>query len=270
MIKGVLLVGCGKMGTTMLNGWRKAGIAKQYYIVEPDERHHSLLDKDCLYVTDYDALGADIDVTIIVFALKPQVMANALGVYGDLIKRCAARVLSIAAGKPIAFFADFFGHDCPIMRCMPNTPSAVGAGITAICGNDACTRNDLDMAYDLLHGVGEVVFLDTEEQMDAVTGLSGSGPAYVFYMIDCMCDAGIKAGLGQDLSMKLALHTVFGASKLALESSETAEQLRINVTSPGGTTKAGLDQLMDEKSGLHSLMERTILAAGARSKELGS
>jgi len=151
---------------------------------------------------------------------------------------------------------------------MPNTPAAIGQGITAIVGNAHTSAAQLDLAGLLLGAVGQVVRLDTEEQMDAVTGVSGSGPAYVFHMIECMAKAGEAQGLAPDLAMQLAQATVAGAGALAEAADETPDELRKNVTSPNGTTQAGLNVLMDEVAGLPPLMARTVAAAADRSREL--
>jgi pyrroline-5-carboxylate reductase len=151
---------------------------------------------------------------------------------------------------------------------MPNTPAAVGYGITAIIGNGQAKEDALDLAEMLLRAVGQVVRLESEDQMDAVTGLSGSGPAYVFHMIECLARAGEAQGLAPDLAMHLAKATVAGAGALAEAADESPAQLRVNVTSPNGTTQAGLAVLMDESSGLLSLISRTVAAATDRSREL--
>ena len=153
---------------------------------------------------------------------------------------------------------------------MPNTPAAVGKGITAIIGNAAATDAQLALAEELLSAVGRVVRLDSEDQMDAVTGLSGSGPAYVFHLIECLAAAGEAEGLSPALSMELAITTVAGAGALAQLSDESAAQLRVNVTSPNGATAAGLSVLMDAEKGLPPLIKRTVSAAADRSRELRS
>ena len=160
------------------------------------------------------------------------------------------------------------GAATPIVRAMPNTPAAVGRGITAIIGNAHATPAHLDATEALLRAVGQVVRLESEDQMDAVTGLSGSGPAYVFHMIECMARAGEAQGLAPALAMQLAQATVAGAGALAEAADETPAELRKNVTSPNGTTQAGLEVLMDEATGLPPLMARTVAAAADRSREL--
>ena len=153
---------------------------------------------------------------------------------------------------------------------MPNTPAEIGLGITAIVANKNVSKDAFELAGNLLSAIGEVVSLNSEEQMDAVTGLSGSGPAYVFYLIDVLAAAGHKQGLDKELAMKLAKMTVLGGGQLAAGSTAVPEKLRVNVTSPNGTTEAGLNILMNSENGLGPLIEKTVAAATARSKELAN
>jgi pyrroline-5-carboxylate reductase len=177
--------------------------------------------------------------------------------------------LSIAAGTPISAFETALGADSPIIRSMPNTPAAIGRGITAIVGNANATAAHMDMADALLRAVGQVVRLEDEHQIDAVTGVSGSGPAYVFHLIETLAAAGVAEGLPADLAMKLAKATVGGAGQLAEDADEDPGQLRVNVTSPNGTTHAALQVLMDEKTGFPPLLRRAVKAAADRGRELG-
>jgi pyrroline-5-carboxylate reductase len=177
--------------------------------------------------------------------------------------------LSIAAGTPISAFETALGADSPIIRAMPNTPAAIGRGITAIVGNANATAAHMDMADALLRAVGQVVRLEGEHQIDAVTGVSGSGPAYVFHLIEALAAAGVAEGLPADLAMKLAKATVGGAGQLAEGADEDPGQLRVNVTSPNGTTHAALQVLMDEKTGFPPLLRRAVKAAADRGRELG-
>lgn len=203
---------------------------------------------------------------VILIAVKPQMMGDALPVIaafggGDTV------FVSVAAGTPLSAFEDVFGASTPIVRAMPNTPAAVGRGITAICANDA-GQGALGQADMLLSAVGEVVRLEGEHQMDAVTGVSGSGPAYVFYLIETLAAGGVAQGLPEDLAMQLAKATVAGAGHLAMEAAEDPAQLRVNVTSPNGTTQAALEVLMDEDTGFPNLLPRAVAAATKRSGEL--
>ena len=259
---GLVLLGCGKMGSAMLEGWLKDGLpATSVYVQDP-------------YPSDWvKASGVHVNAelpatpAIVLIAVKPQMMAHALPVL-QAMGNGSTVFLSVAAGISIATYEEILGAQTPIIRAMPNTPAAVGKGITAIVGNAHTDAAQLDLADTLLSAVGQVVRLDAEGQMDAVTGVSGSGPAYVFHMIECLAKAGEAQGLGADLAMALAKATVAGAGALAEDADETPTQLRINVTSPNGTTQAGLDVLMDETAGLPDLIRKTVTAATERSKEL--
>jgi len=261
-VERLTLLGCGKMGGAMLKGWLAAGLAPSAVtVIDP---------KPGAWLEELAGEGLALNpavvepATVALIAVKPQMMGEAvpklkpMGGGGTLM-------ISIAAGTPISAFEAMFGEATPIIRAMPNTPAAVGKGISALIGNAAAGEAAMQMAEALLAAVGETVRLEIEAQMDAVTGLSGSGPAYVFHMIEAMAAAGEAAGLGPDLAMRLARATVVGAGALAERSEETAETLRVNVTSPGGTTAAGLSVLMPE---LPALMTRTVAAAAARGRAL--
>lgn len=260
---GLVLLGCGKMGQAMLAGWLAAGLPpRQVWIVEPTPAP-SLAG---LGVRVNEPLPAR--AAVVVLAVKPQMMPEALPQVAPLADT-GAMFLSIAAGLPLAWFAARLGEATPIVRAMPNTPAAVGRGIAALIANPA-GEAALPLAEALLAAVGQTVRLAAESQMDAVTAVSGSGPAYVFHLIEALAAAGEAQGLAPDLAMTLARATVVGAGALAHVSPETAETLRVNVTSPGGTTAAALAVLMDDKTGLPPLMARAVAAAAARSKALGA
>ena len=262
--RGLVLLGCGKMGSAMLEGWLKRGLpARSVWVMDP---HPS----DWLQAQGVN-LNAELpaDPAIVLVAVKPQMMAEALPVLQPL-GNGTTLFLSVAAGVTIASYEAMLGGDTPIIRAMPNTPAAVGQGITAIVGNTPASETQLAQAEELLSAVGEVVRLETEAQMDAVTGVSGSGPAYVFHMIECLAAAGEAQGLAPELAMQLAKATVAGAGALAMQAGEDPAQLRRNVTSPNGTTQAGLEVLMDEQAGLPSLVKATVAAAADRSRELAN
>lgn len=262
--RGLVLLGCGKMGSAMLEGWLKDGLpAKSVYVQDP-------------FPSDWvKGSGVEVNVTlpsapaIVLIAVKPQMMAEALPVLKTM-GNGSTLFLSVAAGISIGTYENILGSETPIIRAMPNTPAAVGKGITAIVGNTHTSGAHLDLADKLLSAVGQVVRLADEGQMDAVTGVSGSGPAYVFHMIECLAKAGEAQGLAADLAMALAKATVAGAGALAEAAEEDPSQLRINVTSPNGTTQAGLEVLMDEANGLPDLIHKTVAAATDRSKELAN
>ncbi|MCA0963698.1 pyrroline-5-carboxylate reductase [Salipiger bermudensis] len=262
--RGLVLLGCGKMGSAMLEGWLKRGLpARSVWVMDP---HPS----DWLQAQGVN-LNAELpaDPAIVLVAVKPQMMAEALPVLQPL-GNGTTLFLSVAAGVTIASYEATLGADTPIIRAMPNTPAAVGQGITAIVGNAPASETQMAQAEELLSAVGEVVRLEAEAQMDAVTGVSGSGPAYVFHMIECLAAAGEAQGLAPELALQLAKATVAGAGALAMQAADDPAQLRRNVTSPNGTTQAGLEVLMDEEAGLPPLMKATVAAAADRSRELAN
>lgn len=260
---GLVLLGCGKMGSALLQGWLSQGVPPaSVWVIEP-------------YPSDWlKAQGVNLNAglpaapAVVLIAVKPQMMGAALPQLQALAGG-ATLFLSIAAGTKIAAFEETFGGAAHIVRSMPNTPAAVARGITAMIGNANATPDDLDLAEALLSAVGQVVRLSSEDQIDAVTALSGGGPAYVFHLIEAMAAAGVAAGLPEEMSMQLARATVIGSGELARQSPESAAQMRINVTSPGGTTAEALKVLMDEGAGFPALLAKAVKAAADRGRELG-
>jgi pyrroline-5-carboxylate reductase len=262
--RGLVLLGCGKMGSAMLAGWLAQGLpAASVWVLDPNP-------SDWLQGLDGLNLNADLpaDPAIVLIAVKPQMMGAALPSL-QALGNGSTTFVSVAAGTPIAKFEDVLGRTTPIIRAMPNTPAAISQGITAMIGNSHVSAPALDLCETLLSAVGQVVRLKAESQMDAVTAVSGSGPAYVFLMIEAMAAAGVKQGLSRELAMQLAKATVAGAGALALTSEDEPDQLRVNVTSPGGTTAAALEVLNDQ-NGLPDLMRAAVRAAAERSKALGA
>lgn len=260
--KGLVLVGCGKMGGAMLRGWLKDGLPASSVWVKDPYPADWLVAAGVNLNTEFPA-----DPAVAIIAVKPQMMGEALPQVAAL-GGGRTLVISVAAGTPIAKFEEVFGDGTPIIRAMPNTPAAIGRGITAIIGNGRTTADHMDLARSLLSAVGQVVELEIESQMDAVTAVSGSGPAYVFHLIETLAAAGEAEGLSPALAMALAKATVGGAGDLAEQSDETPSQLRVNVTSPNGTTQAALRVLMNQVNGFPALMTRAVRAAADRSREL--
>jgi pyrroline-5-carboxylate reductase len=261
----LILVGCGKMGGALISGWLARGVpANGLIVIEPKPTALPKLPKAVRVIADRAALPVSVGPRAVVFAVKPQVMDGVVPAYAGLGR---ALYLSIAAGKPIAYFQAKLGKGARVVRAMPNTPAAVGRGMSVLAAGNATTKADRRLATDLMAAVGEVAWIDDEALMDAVTAMSGSGPAYVFHLIEAMAEAGAKAGLPSDLAAKLARETVIGAGELARQSKDSADVLRRNVTSPGGTTEAALKILMGS-TGLAKLMARAVAAAKKRSREL--
>ncbi|WP_299412594.1 pyrroline-5-carboxylate reductase [uncultured Sulfitobacter sp.] len=259
---GLVLLGCGKMGSAMLEGWLSRGLPPaSVRVVDPAP-------SDWLRGTGVH-LNGDLPAApaIVLVAVKPQMMADALPTLQQM-GNGSTLFVSVAAGTPISYFEKTLGAQTPVVRAMPNTPAAIAQGITAIVGNAEAGADGLNEAEVLLSAVGEVVRLTEEAQIDAVTGVSGSGPAYVFHMIETLAAAGVEQGLPEDLAMQLARATVAGAGALAMAADEGPDQLRVNVTSPNGTTQAALEVLMNPQSGFPDLLRRAVAAAADRSREL--
>ena len=260
--EGLVLLGCGRMGGAMLDGWLAGGVsADRIWVVDPNP------------AAQVTALGVHLNQelpsrpAVAVVAVKPQLLDKALPTLAPF-GGGGTLMLSVAAGVPMARF-ERLGPGTPVVRSMPNTPAAMGRGITALIANDAAGDAGMAQAEALMSAVGETVRLESEEQMDAVTAVSGSGPAYVFHLIETMAAAGEAEGLPPDLALQLARTTVAGAGALAMDSGEDPGALREAVTSPAGTTAAALEILMDRDAGLPPLMRRAVAAAAELSRALG-
>lgn len=265
----LVLVGGGKMGAAMLGGWLDRGLAPaEVLVVEPSpEIGAALTEKHgVVVVADASALPADIGPDVVVLAVKPQVMEAVAPAYARFAASGAV-FLSIAAGKTLAFFARLLGEGAAVVRSMPNTPAAVRRGVTVACASPAVAATQRTRCQELLEAVGACHWVEDEGLMDAVTAVSGSGPAYIFLLAECLARAGAAAGLPADLAANLARATVAGSGELLFRSDDTPETLRKNVTSPGGTTAAALSVLMAE-DGLQPLMDAAVAAATRRSREL--
>ena len=266
----LLLVGCGKMGGALLAGWLSRGLASDNItIVEPAADLASAIraKHGVTVVAAAAELPVDLRPAALVFAVKPQMMDEVVPHFRRFAET-GAWALSIAAGTTIGSVQNRLGPEAAIVRAMPNTPAAIARGITALCANHKVTAGERQAAEALVAAVGDVVWIDDETLMDVVTAVSGSGPAYVFLMIEALAEAGRMNGLPADIAERLAEATVAGAGELALVSDEAAGQLRRNVTSPGGTTEAALNVLM-AADGLPALLERAVEAAIRRGRELG-
>lgn len=261
--EGLVLLGCGKMGTALLTGWLEAGIPpSSVWVIEPNPT--DWLVQTGIHLNE----GLPTTAAVALLAVKPQMMGAALPAL-QALGSGTTLFISIAAGTTIATFESALGTTTPIIRTMPNTPAMVGRGITALCANAHASPDDMALAKALMAAVGEVVELTDEAQIDAVTAVSGSGPAYVFHLIETLAAAGVAEGLPESVAMQLARATVCGAGELAHRSPDSAAQLRINVTSPGGTTAAALAVLMDPGTGFPALLKRAVKAAADRGRELG-
>jgi pyrroline-5-carboxylate reductase len=266
----LVLVGCGKMGSAMLRGWLARGLAPDHaVVVEPaGPPAADLAGAGLQHVAGPADLPAGFIPDAVILAVKPQMMDGAIGDYARFT-RPETLFLSIAAGKTIAYFERHLGKNAAIVRAMPNTPAAIARGISVVVANPHVTPAEHALADGLLAACGEVAWVMEEGLIDPVTALSGGGPAYVFLLIEALAEAGRKAGLPADLAMRLARVTVSGAGELARQSTESAAELRQNVTSPKGTTLEALNVLM-APDGIQPLFDRAIAAATRRSRELAS
>lgn len=264
-ISGTLvLVGAGKMGGALLEGWLSRGLPpKNIVVLEPTpSKAIKTLARRGIRINPKNRSG---EVAAIVIAVKPQTALEALPALAALLDSRTV-VVSIMAGRTLAFLENALPK-AAVVRAMPNTPAAIGRGITVAVGNARVTAASRRLAHELLTATGSVEWVKDEALMDAVTAVSGSGPAYVFLLAEAMARAGVAAGLPAALAEKLARETVAGSGELLHRSPLPAAILRQNVTSPGGTTAAALDVLMGS-GGLEPLMTRAVAAATRRGKEL--
>jgi len=270
MIKGpLLLVGCGRMGSAMLSGWLDCGLPPtDVVVVEPDAKAATQISRqlNIQTVASADDIDKDFFPSTVIIAVKPQKMNDMLHGYrrfsgGETV------FLSIAAGKTLAYFEKILGNTTAIIRAMPNTPATVRRAVTVIIANDHVSTAQKQNCMALLNAIGTVFEVDDENLIDPVTALSGGGPAYVFLLVETMANAGIKAGLPEQLSRNLARLTVSGSGEMLRQSDTPPDILRKNVTSPGGTTAEALAVLMAD-NGWQSLMDEALEKASERSRQL--
>jgi pyrroline-5-carboxylate reductase len=261
----LVLVGAGKMGSAMFDGWLARGLdPKKIIVIEPEPvKAVKALARRGLKLNPKDKVGV---ASAIVIAVKPQSAPEALPPLARYIDK-ATLVLSIMAGRTIGFLEKSLPGGTAIVRAMPNTPAAIGRGISVAVANTKISKRQRKQASDLLAAIGKVEWVPDEALMDAVTALSGSGPAYIFLLTECMARAGVTAGLPPELATRLARETVAGSAELLHRSDLDAATLRQNVTSPGGTTAAALEVLMGP-GGFDQLLTQAIAAATQRSRDL--
>ena len=261
----LVLVGAGKMGSAMLDGWLARGLdPKKIIVIEPQPvKALKALARRWVKLNPKDKVGV---ASAIVIAVKPQSAPEAVPPLARYIDKTTL-VLSIMAGRTIGFLEKSLPTGTAIVRAMPNTPAAIGRGISVAVTNAGISMRQRKQASDLLAAIGKVEWVGDETLMDAVTALSGSGPAYIFLLAECMARAGVAAGLPKELAARLARETVAGSAELLHRSDLDAATLRQNVTSPGGTTAAALEVLMGP-GGFDQLLTQAIAAATRRSRDL--
>ena len=259
----ITLIGCGNMGSALLKGWQSTDLDARYSVIEPHDIAAINVDHYRLILEAEKTIQA---TDMIIIAVKPQIM-TALCTDLKNILPPTTPILSIAAGKTLSNYADYFTAQQPVIRAMPNTPAAIGKGITVMMANAHITAEHKALAEDLMITAGPCEWINDESLMNAVTALSGSGPAYIFHLIETLTEAGEHIGLSRDLAEKLARQTVIGSASLAEHQPEiSAVKLREMVTSPGGTTEAALNVLMDKR--LENLYKEALQAAKDRGEEL--
>lgn len=265
--KRLAFVGGGNMGEALVRGLLAAKLVGPEDLLVSDVREDRLATLRETYGVRTHPDNAEVvrQADIVLLAVKPQAMGRALDDLHDALDE-KKLVISIAGGIPTSFIVDRFSFPVRVVRVMPNTPALILEGMSALAPGIHATPKDLETARSLFEAVGKVVILD-ESLMDAVTGLSGSGPAYVFLVIEALADAGVKVGLPRDVAQLLAAQTVRGAARMALETGKHTAQLKDMVTSPGGTTIAGLHAL--EQAGVRAAFFNAVEAATLRSRELG-
>ncbi|MBR9980470.1 MAG: pyrroline-5-carboxylate reductase [Desulfatitalea sp.] len=267
--KTVGFIGAGNMAEAMISGLLGSGLSQPEKVVCADVRADRLRDLEVRYGIrgDQDNLAVIDSADIVIYAVKPQIM-------NDVLKETAARlnpsklILSIAAGIPLATLAAHSREPLRLVRAMPNICVAVKAGATAIVAGPHATAEDRTTATAIFESVGRCVVVPAEHLLDAVTGLSGSGPAYVLLILEALSDAGVKVGLGRQEALILAAQTVLGTAQMQLQTGDHPAQIKDRVTSPGGTTIAGLHAL--EKGGLRAILMDAVEAAANRSRQLGT
>ena len=261
----ITLIGCGKMGSALLEKWVNAPQLKsEFTAIEPNQ---ITIKGDYQHITDINSASASLKSSnIIILAIKPQNMGEICQkISTDLAPQTT--ILSIAAGQTLNNFANYFGAQQPAIRVMPNTPAAIGKGMSVAVANTQVTSEHKSLANELLSCSGLVEWVEDESLLDAVTAVSGSGPAYIFHLIEILTKSAQNAGLPDDLASTLARQTVIGSAALAEDHPSTpASILRENVTSPGGTTAAALEVLMNGK--WQAIFDEAIKAATKRSIEL--
>ena len=259
----IMLVGCGKMGGAILGGLLTNLESKsQILVISPDK-----CDFDVNQISDINDIPKNYKIETIIFAVKPQILQQILPKYQKICSNNQL-IISIAAGKKVSFFEQHLGT-IPIIRTMPNLPATISKAVTALYANSKITAAHKDTANKIFNAIGKILWLDSEDKMDAITAISGSGPAYVFYFLESLISAAMDLNLSKKDATDLVYQTVLGSVELACRSSHSAGILKEQVTSPNGTTAAGLQILEGDDNALLVLIKNTAKAAYDRSVELG-
>lgn len=263
----ITFIGCGNMSRSLIGGLIANGIKpEKLFATDPDDNQRNAITEQFGVSTFTDNKEAIANADVILLAVKPQVMHDVVSDIAESIKGTNKLIISIAAGVKLDSIISWLGEQAAVVRVMPNTPALIQAGAAAIVANEHTTNVQKNIAEAMMRSVGTAIWLDSEEQMDAVTALSGSGPAYFFYFMEAMEKAAIEMGLNEEQARLLTIETAVGASKMALMSSSDPAELRKQVTSPGGTTEQALNTFM--QNNMEALVEKAMQAAKQRSIEL--
>lgn len=263
----ITFIGCGNMSRSLIGGLIANGIKPEKLLAtDPDSNQRNAITKQLGISTFADNKEAIAKADVILLAVKPQVMHQVVNDIAESIKGTNKLIISIAAGVKLDSITSWLGEQAAVVRVMPNTPALIQAGAAAIIANEHTTDVQKNIAEAMMRSVGAAIWLDSEEQMDAVTALSGSGPAYFFYFMEAMEKAAIEMGLNEEQARLLTIETAVGASKMALMSSSDPAELRQQVTSPGGTTEQALNTFM--QNNMEALVQKAMQAAKQRSIEL--
>ncbi len=272
-MKNVVLLGFGKMGSSIAQGWMLKSLKFNFFVIEKNSSLRSIAVNDGLKsYENFEQLSEFVNeetLDIIFLAVKPQQMSEAIKVFSG-INFSKTLFISIAAGLSFDWFQSKLTEDIKLVRAMPNLPASVGFGVTGYCKTNNVNEIELIDVQDLLNAFGKAVYLESETFIDVVTAISGSGPAYVFYFAEVLFKIGLNLGLSKKNAKALATETIIGSARLLEMSNIDPKVLKENVTSPGGTTEAGLEILASKDYGLYDLLKNTVNAAKKRAKDLNS
>ncbi|MDN3523902.1 pyrroline-5-carboxylate reductase [Halomonas sabkhae] len=267
MTTRVTFIGAGNMAGAIIGGMIDSGFARQAITAtSPDDSVLAPLRERLGIHTATDNAAAVAEADVVVLAVKPQIMQDVCAGMQDAIQARKPLILSVAAGLPADTLEHWLGGELPVVRCMPNTPSLVGAGAAGLYANARVSDDQKRSATELLEAVGLVEWVDDESLLDAVTAVSGSAPAYFFLMFEAMEQAGVELGLPGDTARRLAMQTAYGAASMAMDSDKTPGELKRNVMSPGGTTERAIQHM--ENAGLRDIMQGAMRACADRASEM--
>ena len=265
----ILLVGYGKMGSSLARGWLKKKLKIEISVIEKEKVLSSKKNNIIFYNSFEDYFEAKKSPDVILIAIKPQQLKDIIDYLKKIYKKNII-FISIVAGISTTWFKEKISKEIKIVRAMPNLPSSVLSGVTGIYNSTNILKKEIENIKIILKSIGEIILLKNEKLIDIVTSISGSGPAYYFYLTEVLTEVGVKLGLKKNEAEILAYQTFVGSAKLLKETKQNFSKLRKDVTSPGGTTEAALSILMNDRNGLNKIFTKALSAALTRAKELGN